>query len=281
MDGLRGVAILAVVVHHAELVTASTTGGVAAVSSINHALEPYRMPVLALLSGMLLTRSLAKGARRHLRGKVEAILWPYAVWVALDTAHTLCAAAWAGEPVPWELVARLAHDPQSYLWFLLDLFAFHVLATPLPPWARTVLGPALVLLGDALVDPAGDPALHRFVALLGWFLLGDAVAREVGPRVPAVVAALAARTRWGVFAAVGRSSIVFYASHLLLQVLLAPRLATVVPHPVALLAALTVVPLVAGAALAQARSRRAVAALFAWPTVGSRVGARDRAVVAR
>lgn len=279
IDGLRGAAVLAVVVHHAELVTADVAHGVAPVAAVNRALEPCRLPLLALLSGMLLSRSLAKGPRRHLRGKAAAILWPYAVWVTLDTSHQLVAAARAGDPVPWERLLSVGHDPQSYLWFLLHLFAFHLVATPLRPAQRTALGPLLVLL--AVHGVLDDPSGRRFVLLLGWFLLGDALAREVGPRIPAAVAARAARTRWGPFAVVGRASVVFYASHLLVQVVLAPSLHRLLPDPAALLAALVVVPLLLAALLARARGHRAVGLLFAWPAIGSSADARDRAVIAR
>lgn len=271
MDGLRGVAILAVVAYHADLVV----DGPDAVAALNRLLEPVRMPLLMCLSGMLLHRSLAKGAAAHLRGKVEALLWPYVVWAGLDTLHVLVDTAVAGEPVPWEWVPMLAYAPQSYLWFLLALFWFHVVSTPLPPSARTLAGPVLLLVGTS-VD--GGPA--RLVALLGWFLLGDTLAREVGARVPAGVAAPAARARWGVLARVGRSSVVFYAVHLLVMVYVGRLLAVVPLGEWGRFACAMAVPLAVGALLVHGRRHGAVDLLFRLPPLGSTVGSASAARVA-
>ncbi|GAA1533613.1 hypothetical protein GCM10009788_40710 [Nocardioides humi] len=273
MDGLRGVTVVAVVLLHAEL----TAGPLPWLAAVNQALEPYRMPLLMTLSGMLLARSLSRGARRHLTGKVRAILWPYAVWTLLDVAHLAADALAAGEPLPPGLLRRLVYDPTSYLWFLAFLFCYHVLATPLPGRLRTAAGPALVLLGGAL-EPTD---LSRFVTLAGWFLVGDLVARVVGPRVPPTMAGRIARVRWGVLASVGRQSIVYYACHLIVMVY-AVRLAREagVTDPRATVAVAVVVPLATGALLVRLRRHRWVDALFVWPRVESTAGTEQSGVAA-
>lgn len=267
MDGLRGLTVVAVVVLHAEL----TAGPLPWLARLNAELEPVRMPLLVALSGMLLGRSLAKGARRHLSGKVRGILWPYLLWATLDITHVIVDCLVAGDPAPWDWLGRLLYDPQTYLWFLAYLFCFHALATPLPPWLRTVAGPVLVLAAGTVAYPE----LHRFVELAGWFLIGDALAREVGPRVPAPVARAVGRTRWGVLAAIGRQSIVYYACHLLVMVY-AVRLLTHlgVADPRLLVPVAVGVPLAAGALLVHWRRHPWVALLFAWPAVDSRTGNR-------
>lgn len=262
MDGLRGLAVVAVVLLHAEL----TAGPLPWLAAVNQALEPYRMPLLMALSGMLLARSLAKGARRHLAGKARAILWPYLVWATLDLGHVVVDGLVAGEPLPPDLVRLAIYNPASYLWFLAFLFCYHVLATPLPTWLRGAAAPALVLLGGSL-EPTD---LQRFVTLAGWFLVGDALTRVVGPRVPRAATALVARIRWGALAAVGRQSVVFYACHLVVMVY-AVRLAHLagVHDPRLAVPVAVVVPLASGALLVRLRRHRWADALFVWPRVDS------------
>ncbi|GAA4099418.1 acyltransferase family protein [Nocardioides kongjuensis] len=265
VDGVRGLCVVAVVLFHAELVA----GPLLWLSAINQDLAHVRMPLLMGLSGLLLARSLAKGPRRHLVGKARAVLWPYAVWASLDLAQVCVHLLATGEPLPSDLARLALYNPSGYLWFLAFLFCYHVLATPLPPWLRSIGGPALVLLGGTLAP--GD--LHRFVTLAGWFLVGDLLGRVVGPRVPGVVTDLVGRIRWGILAAVGRQSVVYYACHLVVMVhavrlvhqagVTEPRLAV----PVAV-----VVPLAVGALLVRLRRHRWADALFVWPRVDSTAG---------
>ncbi|GAB3770504.1 acyltransferase family protein [Nocardioides pacificus] len=269
MDGIRGACVLAVVLLHAELVVAGVADRPVPtpLTILNTELEPCRMPLLVLLSGLLLPRSLAKGARHHVEGKLRALAWPYAVWAALDGLHLTVHVLRSGGGVPWDFLGRLAYDPPTYLWFLAYLFVFHLLATPLPATVRTLAGPCLVLAAD-LLEPGllSDPELHRFVSLLGWFLVGDLLARLVGPRVPVELASAVGRVRWGVLASVGRSSVVYYACHLLVSLLVVELLvACGVRAPLPLLAAAIGCPLLAGAGLVRARRHRAVDLLFRLP----------------
>lgn len=278
MDGLRGLAILAVLLLHAE----TTAGPVPLADVVNEHLAEVRMPLLMALSGALVHRSLAKGTARHLRGKVRGILWPYLVWASLDLTHVFVDAAVAGRPVPWDWTLRLLYDPHTYLWFLGYLFSYHVVVTPLAPAVRTLAGPALVLHAGAVPDPSAE----RYLTLLGWFLVGDALARHVAPVVPDRLVRAAGRTRWGVLATVGRQSIVFYASHLIVMVYVVRILrgaGVVAPGPVFWTA--FAVPLLVGAALVVLRTHPAVDLLFRLPSVDSQVvtetAARGRGIDVR
>jgi len=119
MDSLRGAAIIAVVVMHAELGAVSATGfTLPAVHLVDALLGPVRMPLLVLLSGMLLPVSLAKGPWSHVRGKLAGIGWPYVVWGLLDVVQVQHARYVDGLPPDWSYLRQLVYDPHTYLWFL-------------------------------------------------------------------------------------------------------------------------------------------------------------------
>lgn len=264
MDTVRGAAVLGVVVMHAELEVVAATGGqLPVIHAVNELLGPWRMPALVLLSGLLLPRSLAKGLRRHLRGKAAYLLWPYAVWASLDFVHVQVDAFLGGTPLRWDLLPLLLYDPHTYLWFLAYLFAFHVVAGFLPPPARTLAVPLCFWV--AIVLP-GAGSLPKFLTLLGWFLVGDLLARGLAGRVPLPVVRASSHVRIGVLAAVGRSSVVYYACHLLVLTYAVRALAALgLVEPRLLWLAAVLTALGAAAALDRARSRPEVAALFAWP----------------
>lgn len=264
MDTLRGAAVVGVIVMHAELEVVGTTGGtLPAVHAVNEWLGPVRMPLLVILSGLLVPRSLARGARSHLRGKVVHILWPYLVWALLDTTHVLVDAAVQGRPLPWQLLGQLFHDPHTYLWFLAYLFVFHVAVTPLPATARTI-GVPLVFWAAGQVPV--DSSLDRLLTLFGWFLVGDLAARCLSGRIPDRVSRAAARVEVAPLAAVGRSSLVYYVSHLLvLTYAVEVYAAWGLTSSGLLWSAILVTALSVGAGLDLGRRWRPVDTLFAWP----------------
>lgn len=266
MDTLRGAAVVAVIVLHVQLTTSSVTGDpLTPLARIDERLADVRMPLLMLLSGVLLSRSLAKGLVGHIEGKVRAILWPYAVWMVVDLTHLFVDAAVGGRPVPWHLAGEALHDPPGYLWFLGWLFAFHLLAALLPESART----GAALTGFALAHLTGGlgPDAERFLWLFPWFLLGDVLARTLPAIVPPGANRAANRLSVPALSAVGRSSLVYYVSHLPVVVYAVPLLWSVVGLRVPwLVGALSLVgALLVARALATAQRRPGWRWLFAWP----------------
>ncbi|WP_147384950.1 acyltransferase family protein [Nocardioides cavernaquae] len=266
MDTLRGGAVVGVVIMHAELSAVSATGhDLPLVHAFNHLLGDYRMPVLVLLSGVLVPRSVAKGFRSHLRGKVHHILWPYAVWVTFDLVHVFVDCLVLGKGLPWHLAAQVFYDPHTYLWFLAYLFCFHLLAGVLSlagPLAPALAMPA-VFWAHTQVDHS---SAEKFLWLFGWFLVGDVLARLLTGRVPAPVVRVSRHLRVPALAAVGRSSLVYYASHMLVIVYAVPLLhAAGVTHPGVLWASAVAVALIVGRALAGVQHRPGWRWLFSWP----------------
>lgn len=269
MDTLRGAAVVAVIVLHVQLTTSAISGDpLTPLARIDERLADVRMPLLMLLSGVLLSRSLAKGLTGHLEGKVRAILWPYAVWMVVDLTHVFVDAAVAGRPVPWEMAGEALHDPPGYLWFLAWLFAFHVLAATLPSGARTLA--AFGGLTLAHVVRGAGPDLERFLWLFPWFLLGDVLARTLPLLVPPSGNVLANRFSVPALASVGRSSIVYYVSHMPVVVYAVPLLWSIAGlHSPWLVSALTLAAaLLTARALATVQNAPGWRWLFAWPRRG-------------
>lgn len=257
MDRLRGAAVLAVVAFHAELQAVGATGErLPVVHVVNEFAEPVRMPMLTLLSGMLLAPALRKPRGRYVGGKLRTLLWPYLLWSAVDMAHLQWRLASAGESLDWPWVGRVLHHPPTYLWFLAFLLVYYLVAMLLPAAARTAAAPLALVLAASVPDE-----WQRLVWLFGWFLAGDVVGRRV-------LARLRSRAPGGLdpLAYVGRSSIVFYASHLVVAIFVSDRLvARGVDDARVVFLACVVAPLAVGWALAEARRHPAVAALFEWP----------------
>lgn len=262
MDRARGAAIVAVVVLHAELQAVGATGGdLPVVHEANTLLAPVRMPVLVLLSGMLLTPALARPPGRYLAGKARTLLWPYLVWSAIDLAHLqLRLRLQSGdESLTGEWVLRVLHAPPTYLWFLAYLLVYYVAALALPAVVRVVGGPALLAV-TALAPAATFPG-DRLTWLLGWFLVGDTLGRLLRRHLRPVTV-----PRGDVLGHVGRHSLVYYVSHLVVAILVTDVLgAAGDPGRWSVFLACVAVPLGTGALLVAARGHRVVDCLFEWP----------------
>lgn len=306
MDVLRGVAVLLVVAFHAgTLLRYADLPVPAAAAVLDEAVAPFRIPLLVLLSGTLLPRSVRKGPGRYLGGKARAVAWPYLVWTGVYAVLT-----WPGglDPVRWYLPDLLRGG--SYLWYLGFLLVFYVLALPLRRVPKLPVAAALLVLSELAAD--GTKYVERPSYLMALFLLGwwvaerpGRLARVTGDRriallallvlVPAtwfapgdgygprstlatlagavLVAALA--SRWGSASALrplrftGRNSVVFYVVHfpvLYVVVHVADRLLTD-PPAAALMVFSFAVAVAAATVLALARGRRRVVErLFTAPT---------------
>jgi fucose 4-O-acetylase-like acetyltransferase len=170
MDVLRGLAILAVVVFHAgTLLRYADLELPEGLRQFNRAVAPFRIPMLVLLSGMLLPRSMTKGTRRYLEGKARLIVWPYLLWSGVIGAilwgqYGLASVKWLAPNV---LIGG------TYLWYLFFLIVFYVVALPLRRVPRLLVAAVCLVLAELAPDDtkyAERPAFLFALFVLGWWV---------------------------------------------------------------------------------------------------------------
>ena len=248
MDTLRGGAILLMLLWHAVSIPRIEGVDVPAwLVAFNDALLPFRMPTLMFLSGLLLPRSLAKPTATYYRGKVALIAWPYLVWVwiflAIDGTNGYplwTPQLYIAKSYLWFLfyigcfyaVAPLLRRPPAWVPPLTMLVACVVVTAYLPH--RMLFYGVFFFTGAWVARSVPDvPALLRgrrvLVAVLAAAALGFAVASGIdrgvnydplfvplslaGVAVAVLGAASLPHRSTAALRYVGRSSIVYYASH--------------------------------------------------------------------
>lgn len=167
MDLLRGLAVLLVVVMHAQALPMRSDMGVEEWQTANSYLQPFRMAMLMFLSGMLLPRGLVKPLPQYLWGKWAAIGWPAFVWLFLYGLYSDALSNWEY----W--------SSGSYLWYLLALLLCYSAALTIKPLVNRpwVFSGSCVLLAAASLCTAHfgeviDPLLTPTVYFATFFFLG-------------------------------------------------------------------------------------------------------------
>lgn len=164
MDVLRGLAIIFVVVLHAQTIPEIYGFHLPKwVGTFNDFFTGFRMPALVFLSGMLLSKSLGKSLKDYSFGKFSGIVWPYLVW-----AFIFLVIGYSEHPIssPRGWIAT------GYLWFLFYLAAYYFVAPALkrlPLW----VAPVGMLLASLPLDTDESP-LKNFLYLGAFFFTGHA-----------------------------------------------------------------------------------------------------------
>ncbi|KAA6430839.1 acyltransferase [Agrococcus sediminis] len=182
MDGLRGLAILLIVLLHAtEMLRSIGLQPHIAVDVFNTVASPFRIPLLMTLSGMLLGGSLSKSAGRYVSGKLRAIAWPYAVWLVI----VLLVFPSLGP----DILVRGLWAPNTYLWYLHTLLIAYLVALALrrvPDWISMVgallLAAAVTLL--PMPDLVATMKLERTFLMLAFFFAGHLLMQHLPTALP-------------------------------------------------------------------------------------------------
>jgi len=167
MDVLRGFAALLIILLHATLVMERLGGKPEpTLVTLGVAWAGFRMPLLMILSGMLLPRALDKPAETYLTGKISNVLYPYLLWVAIF--GVAC--------VPENLLSPWLWIGGDYLWFLLFLFSYYLIALPL----RAIPTGVLIVLAAALSFGSPDGGVHteQYFFLMATFFVGKFLAEK-------------------------------------------------------------------------------------------------------
>lgn len=123
IDALRGWAIIFVVLFHLHLVFERELASFAfsrGFATFIQAVGPFRMEILYFLSGMLAVRSMRKGWKRYVSGKIDAILWPYMVWTVVMLL--------ADNPRLAQNLVPALYGFSHLSWFLAFLFLYYLIA---------------------------------------------------------------------------------------------------------------------------------------------------------
>ncbi len=303
IDGLRGTAILLVFVWHAQTFNADAVKA-GWFWDLSQQLRAVRMPVLFLLSGLFLTRSLSKPLATFTYGKFANLAWPFGVWLIIHviTKYGI-----------FEPLDTKYWGDGSYLWFVFYLMIYFCTAQlfrNLPP-AFMVIVCAMVAMalesqnyvlevaiygmfffggaaiGKAVLKMKSGVTPTRLALLVTTVLLfagiqilipGELPTFHILVPIPFLLTAIplvATAVLLGVMFMgspafrlvqwVGQNSMVFFAPHAALMLLVIPALRTAGMDPVVVAWAALVLSLVACGLLAAFRRNPWIDALFVFP----------------
>lgn len=175
MDVLRGGAIVLVVLFHSETqIRGNIDGYPRWLHLFNEAVGPFRMPLLMILSGMLLKKSLSKPLDVYIKGKLRSIGWPYIVWSFALLFLLGATSRITNNEITWQHFAEIFYHPPGHMWYLAYLLIFYVAVLLIPQKVRAYV--ALFSLMVAAMTADGD--WRKMFFLFFFFLLGDLIGRN-------------------------------------------------------------------------------------------------------
>lgn len=172
MDALRGLAVVLVILMHSTNLPAQHDDSleIPIATVVSESLSPYRMPLLLLLSGMLLSKSIHRKLSHYYWGKIRRIVWPLLVWGVITAVAQ-------GHP---EHIGSLPYwlNGPLHLWFLGVLALYYALG-PLLRWIPALVVATSIYLG-MVIFPVDEFLIRRVLYYGVFFFLGAAARPHLG-----------------------------------------------------------------------------------------------------
>jgi len=186
IDAARGICVLAVVTMHATLSLylyhVDTSPATDFWAWAADAMTPFRMPGLAMLSGILLSRRIRAGwSDASVRTSVANSAWLYVVWLLLfavfawDAGAAVWTAQVAGDGFAWQAVLAQLVLPRTVLWYVFALAVWTALLTTLRRVHPSIVIGGLVAVSIAsryLAVDDGDAQIRNVLRYAVFFAIG-------------------------------------------------------------------------------------------------------------
>jgi fucose 4-O-acetylase-like acetyltransferase len=127
-DVAKGIGIVLVVYAHVArgLVSAGIATAQSPLQIVDFAIYSFHMPLFFVLAGLFARQSLAKGASRFWRRKLQYLVYPYLLWSVVQGGLQIALSSFGNHhPLASELTSILWLPFQQF-WFLYALFWCHV-----------------------------------------------------------------------------------------------------------------------------------------------------------
>lgn len=178
-DVAKGVSILGVVVLHVCLAVPFGMDTFAA--QVNHLLDPLRMPLFFLVSGVFSTKVLRMSLWELFSRRLWFFLVPYILWTPIEVGlmdwHR--ASYYGSDLADFSFCAETLLTAQNMYWFLYVLTAFNLVlwaTRKLRPWVAVVISFSTVL---ALPLNSSCDTVGKFIMYLPIFMVGAHLSRTV------------------------------------------------------------------------------------------------------
>lgn len=175
LDAAKGIGIILVVFGHATdgLFSAGLLPRSGAMGTAFFVLYTFHMPLFFFLSGLMIPKSLGKGAPVFLKDKLATIAYPYLVWSLIQGTLQLQVASQLNHEISiWSLIA-IPWKPMGHFWFLYALMVCHLVSVFLAnrPGVALALIPAGFLFSPYAPCPySALIAYHLPFYISGWML---------------------------------------------------------------------------------------------------------------
>ncbi len=180
VDAAKGLSILMVVMLYATYSVGEDTGQIGGLHVVAGYLTPFRMPDFFAISGLFLSRTLAKDSLTFFDKRVVHYAYFYLLWLVIHVAVKVGLATGDIGMAGSEIVHSLI-QPYGVLWFIYVLALFNIAVKLLhtlkvPHWAALAAGVVMQLWATHTPYLTGFYAIDQFGAYFLYFYAGYALA---------------------------------------------------------------------------------------------------------